>query len=230
MLADTGIGMDETIRQRIFEPFFTTREMGRGTGLGLAMVYGIIKNHNGIIDVESQAGVGTTFIIFLPASDLEMEKDSCSDESVLKGKETILLVDDEDSILDVGRSMLSVLGYNVLAAGNGKQAVALYQANGNDIAAIILDMVMPEMGGAETFNSLKKIDPDVKVLLCSGYSEGVQAAEMRMRGCAGFIQKPFNLAELSRKIRQVIEQPANIPRFHLVSQFQTPPEISELFK
>ncbi len=218
MLADTGIGMDETIRQRIFEPFFTTRKMGRGTGLGLAIVYGVIKNHNGIIDVESQVGVGTTFIILLPASDLEMEKDACSDESVLKGKETILLVDDEDSILDVGRSMLSVLGYNVLAAGGGKQAVALYQASGNDIGAVILDMVMPEMGGAETFNSLKKIDPDVKVLLCSGYSEGVQAAEMLMRGCAGFIQKPFNLAELSRKIRQVIEQPANIPLFNSQSQ------------
>lgn len=214
MLTDTGIGMDETTRQRIFEPFFTTREMGRGTGLGLAMVYGIIKNHNGIIDAESQIGVGTTFIIFLPASDLEMEKDKmCSDEPVLNGMETVLMVDDEDSILDVGRSMLSVLGYNVLAAGSGKQAVALYQSNGTDIALVILDMVMPEMGGIETFDALKKIDPNVKVLLCSGYSEGVRAAEMLMRGCSGFIQKPFNMTELSKKIREVIEKPANIPLF-----------------
>jgi two-component system cell cycle sensor histidine kinase/response regulator CckA len=210
-VADNGIGMDEKTKQRIFEPFFTTKEMGRGTGLGLASAYGIIKNHKGTIDVESEVGLGTTFFIYLPASEQDVEKDKRSDEVILNGTEMILLVDDEDDILDVGRSMISALGYDVLSAGNGRQAIALYAANRNKIDIVILDMVMPEMGGMETFDSLKKINPEVKVLLCSGYSEGGQAAEMLLRGCMGFIQKPFNIHWLSRKIREVIDQPTHMP-------------------
>jgi two-component system cell cycle sensor histidine kinase/response regulator CckA len=210
-VADNGIGMDDKTKQRIFEPFFTTKEMGRGTGLGLASAYGIIKNHKGVIDVESEVGIGTTFCIYLPASEQEVEKDESPYEVILKGNETILLVDDEDKILDVGRGMLSALGYNVLAAGSGKQAIALYEANRNKIDVVILDMVMPGMGGGETYDSLKKINPDVKVLLCSGYSEGGQAAEILLRGCTSFIQKPFNVNGLSQKIREIIDLPMNVP-------------------
>jgi two-component system cell cycle sensor histidine kinase/response regulator CckA len=210
-VADNGIGMDDKTKQRIFEPFFTTKEMGRGTGLGLASAYGIIKNHKGMIDVESHVGIGTTFCIYLPASDQEVEKDESPYEVILKGTETVLLVDDEDKILDVGRGMLSALGYNVLAAGSGTQAVALYEANRNKIDVVILDMVMPGMGGGETYDCLKKINSDVKVLLCSGYSEGGQAAEILLRGCTSFIQKPFNVNGLSKKIREIIDLQMDIP-------------------
>jgi two-component system cell cycle sensor histidine kinase/response regulator CckA len=221
-VADTGIGMDEKTRQQIFEPFFTTKEKGRGTGLGLAMVYSIINNHNGMIDVESKVGIGTAFIIYLPASEQEVEKDARSDEVLLKGTETILLVDDEDNILDVGRGMISALGYNVLAVGSGRQAVALYQSGRNEIDIIILDMVMPEMGGMETLDFLKQFNPYVKVLLCSGYSESGQAAEMMLRGCSGFIQKPFNIVELSRKIREVIDLPSQIPSLFNTGKVRPP--------
>jgi PAS domain S-box-containing protein len=210
-VADNGTGMDEKTRQRIFEPFFTTKEMGRGTGLGLASAYGIIKNHKGMIDVESKVGLGTTFFIYLPASEQEVERDNRSDEAILNGTEMILLVDDEDNILDVGRSMVSALGYDVLAAGNGRQAIALYEANRNQIDLVILDMVMPKMGGMETYEALRKINPEVKVLLCSGYSEGGRAAEMLLCGCMGFIQKPFNINLLSKKIREVMDRPTNMP-------------------
>jgi two-component system cell cycle sensor histidine kinase/response regulator CckA len=221
-VADNGTGMDEKTKQRIFEPFFTTKEMGRGTGLGLASAYGIIKNHKGMIDVESEVGVGTAFCIYLPASEQEVEKDESPYEVILKGTETVLLVDDEDKILDVGRGMLSALGYNVLAAGSGKQAIALYEANRNKIDIVILDMVMPGMGGGETYDSLKKINPDVKVLLCSGYSEGGHAAEILLRGCTGFIQKPFNVNGLSQKIREIIDLPMNIPFFNAEQKENSP--------
>jgi PAS domain S-box-containing protein len=206
-IMDNGIGMDEKTKQRIFEPFFTTKEMGRGTGLGLASAYGIIKNHKGVIEVESQVGIGTTFCIFLPASEQALEKEESLYEVILQGTETVLLVDDEDKILDVGRGMLTALGYNVLVAGSGKQAIALYEANRNKIDIVILDMIMPGMGGGETYDSLKKINPDVKVLLCSGYSEGGQAAEILLRGCTSFIQKPFNINGLSKIIREIIDVP-----------------------
>ena len=209
-VADNGIGMDEKTKQRIFEPFFTTKEKGRGTGLGLASAYGIIKSHKGVIDVESQVGIGTKFCIYLPAFEQAVEKNESAYEAILKGTETILLVDDEDKILDVERGMLSALGYNVLTAGSGKQAVALYEANRNKIDIVILDMIMPGMGGGETYDALKKNNPDVKVLLCSGYSEGGQAKEILLRGCSGFIQKPFNINGLSKKIREIIDLPMNV--------------------
>ncbi|MGO9136818.1 MAG: response regulator [Syntrophales bacterium] len=205
-VTDTGIGMDEKTKERIFEPFFTTKEMGRGTGLGLASVYGIIKGHNGIINVYSEKGHGATFTVYLPASEKEFVKEVQVPADVVKGEGTILLVDDEDMIVEVSRELLEVLGYRVHVARNGSDAIDLYKEKRDEIDVIILDMIMPGMGGEETFEVLKSINPDVRVILSSGYSINGKAKEIMKRGCKAFIQKPFQMGELSDKIKRVLDQ------------------------
>ncbi len=204
-VTDTGIGMDQATQEKIFDPFFTTKEMGRGTGLGLATAYGVIKNHNGIINVESDKGRGAIFIIYLPASEKEVQVEKKSSIDIIKGSETILLVDDEDSIIEVSGMMLNKLGYKVLTAKSGKEALQTYQSENNSIAIVIIDMIMPLMGGGETYDRLKKMDPELKALLASGYSIDGQAREILNRGCDGFIQKPFDIADLSTKLREIID-------------------------
>jgi signal transduction histidine kinase/ActR/RegA family two-component response regulator len=204
-VADTGVGMDEKTQRRIFEPFFTTREMGRGTGLGLATAYGIIKGHGGVINVYSEKGHGATFNIYLPVSEKKVEKEGKSSEELLRGKETILLVDDEEVVLNVSRMVLERLGYKVLMARNGQEAIEVYKTKKEEIDLVILDLIMPTMGGEKTFDLLKTINPDLKVILSSGYSLNGQAAQIMERGCKGFIQKPFGAGELSQKIREVLD-------------------------
>jgi PAS domain S-box-containing protein len=205
-VTDTGVGMDKATQQRIFEPFFTTREMGRGTGLGLASAYGIVKNHDGFINVYSEKGKGTTFNIYFPASKKKIVKDKKIHEELLRGTETVLLVDDEDMIIDVGQDVLELLGYGVLPAKGGEEAVEVYEKNQDKIDMVILDMIMPDMGGGQTYDRLKEINPDIKVLLSSGYSINGQATEILERGCDGFIQKPFNIMDLSQKIREIFDK------------------------
>jgi PAS domain S-box-containing protein len=204
-VTDSGVGMDEKTQLRIFEPFFTTKKMGRGNGLGLASAYGIVKNHNGMIDVQSKKGEGTTFSIYLPASTKEIQEEEQTDGEILKGPETVLLVDDEDMIIEVGSEILKALGYRVYAARGGKEAEELYAAHKNDIDIVILDMIMPGIGGGETYDALKRIKPEVKVLLSSGYSIRGEAGEILKRGCDGFIQKPFNIKTLSQKLREILD-------------------------
>jgi len=204
-ITDTGAGMDEETRRRIFEPFFTTKEMGRETGLALASVYGIVKNHGGIINVYSEKGEGTTFNIYLPTSEKEIIIEEEPPEELLKGEETVLLVDDEDMIIDVGQGMFKALGYKVLTARSGKEAIEIYKANSDNTDMVILDMIMPGMGGGETYDRMRKINPGIKVLLSSGYSINGQAQEILERGCDGFIQKPFNMSQLSQRIREVLD-------------------------
>jgi PAS domain S-box-containing protein len=203
-LTDSGIGIQKEVLARIFEPFFSTKEMGRGSGLGLASVYGIVENHGGIIDVHSQAGKGTTFDIHLPASDKPAVEESMPPRPRIKGTGTLLLVDDEDMILDVGRRLLLRLGYRVLTAENAQQAVGLYSRHMEEIDLVILDMIMPQIGGGEIFDQLKSINPEVKVLLASGYSADGKAAAILARGCAGFIQKPFTLDDLADRLDQIL--------------------------
>ncbi len=203
-VTDTGVGIDEEAKPRIFDPFFTTRDTGVSTGLGLASVYGIVKNHGGFINVYSKKGRGTTFNIYLPASKAEVaEKEKPSGE-IIRGEETILLVDDEDMILEVEQELLKSLGYKVLTAESGKKAVEVCREHKKNIGLVILDLIMPGMGGDETYEALREINPDVKVLLSSGYSIGGRAQELLDRGCAGFIQKPFNREKVSRIIRDVL--------------------------
>jgi len=205
-MTDTGVGMDEETMQRIFEPFFTTKEMGRGTGLGLASAYGIVKNHDGIIDVYSEKGHGTTFVINLPASEREATGKEDSSGELLKGAGTILLVDDEELILDVGKPILEKLGYKVMVAKGGQEALDLYRKAPDQIDMVILDMIMPDKSGGETYDLLKEINPDVKVILSSGYSGDGQAKNILSRGCNGFIQKPFTIKTLSQKIREIMDK------------------------
>jgi signal transduction histidine kinase len=205
-ITDTGIGMDQPTLQRIFEPFFTTKKMGRGTGLGLASAYGIVKNHGGFIDVESEPGKGTTFHIYLPASEKSVVVDGERPEEIFKGKETVLLVDDEQMIIEVGQEILFALGYKVLVATNGYEAVQIFQKRWNAIDLVILDLIMPGLSGGETFDQMKNINPGINVLLCSGYSLNGQAMEILDRGCNGFIQKPFKLRELSIKLREILDR------------------------
>ncbi|MBC2714333.1 MAG: PAS domain S-box protein [Desulfobacteraceae bacterium] len=203
-ITDTGIGMDKVTLKRVFEPFFSTKERGRGTGLGLASAYGIIKNHDGFITVYSEKGKGTTFNICLPASTRVAEQEQIINIEILEGTGTILLVDDEEMIRSVAEEMIQVLGYQVIVAKDGREAIDTYRDRKDQIDMVILDLVMPGIGGGETFDQLKSINPDVKVLLSSGYSINGQASSIIRRGCRGFIQKPFSIQELSQKISKTI--------------------------
>ena len=209
-ITDTGLGMDEETRQKIFEPFFTTKEKVRGVGLGLASAFGIIKEHGGIITAASEPGKGTTFTIYLTTSDKEISKENYDVKATLTGDEAILLVDDESSIIEVCRDILASLGYKIFTAGSGREAVALYALNKEKIDLVLLDMIMPGLNGAETYNQLKSINPHVKVILSTGYSGSEEAQKILDRGCSGLIQKPFRIEDLSQKIRQVIDADAEL--------------------
>ncbi|MBU4185743.1 MAG: PAS domain S-box protein [Proteobacteria bacterium] len=205
-VTDTGTGMDKKTMENIFDPFFTTKNMGRGTGLGLASAYGIIKGHGGYIDVESEKGHGTTFSIYLPASQKKVLKAVKTAERLIKGTETVLLVDDEEMVLKIGQELLEAMGYTVLIARDGKKAIEVYKKNQDDIDIVVLDMIMPNMGGGETYDRMKEINPDIKVLLSSGFSVDGEATQILERGCNGFIQKPFTMIEISTKIREILEE------------------------
>jgi PAS domain S-box-containing protein len=204
-VTDTGLGMDKITQKRVFEPFFTTKEMGGGTGLGLASVYGIVKSHGGHIEIESEKGHGTTFTILLPACSEETSKAIKPSDRIIEGSGTILLVDDEEMVLEAGVKMLERLGYSVFKAGSGTEAIEVYKDNKEAIDLIILDMIMPDLGGGETYDKMKTINPIAKVLLSSGYSIDGQASEILKRGCKGFIQKPFNLKKLSSKVKEILD-------------------------
>jgi two-component system cell cycle sensor histidine kinase/response regulator CckA len=202
-VTDTGVGMDHNTQRQIFDPFFTTKDKSRGTGLGLASAYGIVKNHGGIINVQSQIGRGTTFNLFLPISDKPATKERVLDSQIANGSETILLVDDEEMIIDVGQALLKRLGYKVIAVNSGGEAVDAIQRMGSDIDLVILDMIMPGMDGGKTFDRIREISPRLPVMLSSGYAINDQATKIMRRGCNGFIQKPFSVSELSKKIREI---------------------------
>ena len=203
-IADTGTGMDKKIQERIFDPFFTTKEMGRGTGLGLASAYGIIENHGGHITVDSEKEKGTVFNIYLPAVREKHRGEKEPDNQIVSGTGTILLVDDEEMVLDVNVKVLEKLGYSVLEAKNGKEAISAYRKNKDEIDMVILDMVMPGMGGGEVYDIIKEINKNVKVLLSSGHGMDGQAKQILQRGCDGFLQKPYRIGEVSGKLREIL--------------------------
>jgi len=203
---DTGIGMDKEVLSRIFDPFFTTKGLGRGTGLGLASVYGIIKAHGGYIDVESKKGQGSVFRILLPKSKRPLTYGKSAPAEMKKGSGTVLIADDEPMVLDVAVQFLQALGYNVIPAKGGIEAVEVYRSKKDKIDLVILDLIMPDMGGGEVYNEIKAVNPDAKVILSSGYSMEGQATDILGRGCNGFMQKPFEMETLSGEIKRVLNK------------------------
>jgi len=203
-VTDTGIGMSEDTCKHIFEPFFTTRQFGQGAGLGLASVFGIVKNHGGFITVRSQLGAGSTFAVFLPAIDPHAARKRPISAASRSSQGAILVVDDEPYILRSNQRLLKAMGYKVLTARGGREAVEIFKQHSEQISLVLLDMVMPGLNGRDTFEALREVEPGVKVLLCSGYSAEGEASEIMRRGCNGFIQKPFDSEELASKLREVL--------------------------
>ncbi len=205
-VTDTGTGMDEEVKRHIFEPFYTTKEVGKGTGMGLAMVYGVVKNHDGFITVDSEVGKGSTFTVYLPAKEVvDVHKTTEERKKPVTGTGTILIVDDEESIRNLLRDALSGLGYNVIEAENGRDAIEVFESNKGRIDLVILDLIMPVMGGEETLKRLKGIIPDVKVLIATGFGVDSSLQEtLKDIGISGFINKPFNIAEISESIKSAL--------------------------
>ncbi len=203
-VTDTGIGMDQETMEHVFDPFFTTKKVGQGTGLGLASAYGIVKAHGGYIDVDSTKGHGSTFTIYLPVSERVYKITEIAEE-IIKGTETVLLVDDEPPIRQVGRELLEAMGYRVLEATDGEEAVETYRKNQGAVDIVLLEMTMHKMGGDQACVRLKEINPDVKVLLVSSFPINGETMEVFKQSCDGFIQKPFTIKRLSAKIRETLD-------------------------
>jgi len=203
-VTDTGVGMDAATQARIFEPFFTTKGPGLGTGLGLASVNGILRSYGGFISVVSALGQGTTFSVYLPAAD-GLAPEEKAPAAIVRGNGTVLVVDDEPQVLQALTLLLGSIGYDVLTASSGREAVHIVRRSGLAISLVILDMLMPEMTGSQTYGALRKVAPGIKVLLASARGIEVRAAEMLAQGCQGFIQKPFDAATLSAKLREIID-------------------------
>ncbi|HOT45790.1 MAG TPA: PAS domain S-box protein [Spirochaetota bacterium] len=204
-VCDTGVGMDPDTKKRIFEPFFTTKQKDSGTGLGLAMAYGIIKQHQGFIDVYSEPGKGSTFTIYIPRlSEAAGVTAAEKRNGIVQGRGLILVVDDEEAILRVAKGMLGQFGYEVLTAKNAAEGIDLYRAENGRISAVILDLSMPGMSGLEAYDRMKEINPGIRALLTSGLMEDDHMARSREKGIRGFVQKPYSAEELSRKIKEII--------------------------
>jgi two-component system cell cycle sensor histidine kinase/response regulator CckA len=205
-VSDTGVGIDKKKMEHIFEPFFTTKEVGKGTGLGLSMAYGTIKQHAGFIDVRSETGRGSTFKIYLPL----IESDACpageeTSNALARGTETILLVEDDELVRTVTKAIIELLGYKVLEASNGKDAIALYRENNETVSLVITDVVMPGLSGMDTYNEIKKIKQNAKILFISGYTaeflrnKGIQDEKINI------VSKPLEVGHFSQKIREILD-------------------------
>ena len=205
-VTDTGTGMDTDTQQHIFEPFFTTKEAGKGTGLGLALAYGIIKQHEGMIEVYSEVGHGTTFKIYLPAQEKAVEERVHEAEPVLRGgAETILVAEDEESLQRLLKGMLTGLGYKVILTGDGESAVEAYASHRDQIDLVLLDMVMPRMGGREAYERMRTLGNDVPAIFMSGYSAEIARSSFVLETGAAFIQKPYGITALGHKVRETLD-------------------------
>ena len=207
-VSDTGSGMDADTARQVFDPFFTTKEMGKGTGLGLSIVYGVVKSHNGYISCYSEPGVGTTFRIYLPVSDVDgaiEQEESREPVVILGGDETILLVDDEEALRDIGQEMLSDQGYRVITADSGETALQTFQGQNGPIDLVILDVNMPGMGGFQCLRELHQLNPGLPVIIASGYSPDERLRSMVSSGVDGYVAKPFRRLDLLKKVRDILD-------------------------
>jgi two-component system cell cycle sensor histidine kinase/response regulator CckA len=214
IVSDTGMGMDPATIEHIFEPFFTTKEVGQGTGLGLATVFGIVKQHGGFINVYSEPGKGTTFRVYLPSDSGAAETlRSEGDERPQKGTETILLAEDHEGLRELGQETLEALGYHVILAIDGTEAIALFKSNASRIDAVVVDVVMPGMSGPDAYAEMCNVRPGLGVVFATGYTAEVASLTSLVAKGACVIQKPFTATSLSRAIRQVLESsPSNVSR------------------
>ena len=208
VVADTGIGIDPALQERMFEPFFTTKAKGQGTGMGLAAVYGTVKNHHGAIHVHSESGRGTKMSLYVPFSAGRRNVDeSLKPASPTQINARVLVVDDEDFVRDMAGQMLRRLGCEVVTATNGREAMAVYQEEYESIDLVLLDLVMQEMGGRDTFFAMRRIRPDVRVIIASGYSLDGEVQGILDQGAAGFVQKPFRFGELAQSLSDALSKP-----------------------
>jgi len=206
-VADNGIGIAPENLDKIFDPFFTTKEVGKGSGLGLAMVYGIVQNSRGYVHVESKEGMGTVFdLFFRVASGKETDSTLGRLKPGLKGDETILLVDDEPLVRDLGSEILRGFGYRTFQASDGLEAIDIYEKKGSEIDLVILDLLMPNLSGNETFKRLRHLDPNVKILICSGYSSRENDPDANDRRQAPLVHKPFKPEELGYAVRRALDE------------------------
>jgi PAS domain S-box-containing protein len=206
---DTGSGMDEVTLKRIFEPFFTTKDIGRGTGLGLAVVYGVVKSHRGYIDVESALGVGTTFNLYFPleVQEIEIIKTGIEEKEEIKGgTETILVVEDEEVLQELVKTMLEMGGYRVLTANDGEEGIEIYRKNKEEISIVLTDLGLPKLGGFEAFLKMKEINPNVKAIIASGYFDPDQKVDMLKADIKDFVQKPYRPNEVLKILREVLDR------------------------
>jgi CheY-like chemotaxis protein len=203
---DTGVGMTRQVKSHIFEPFFTTKERSKGTGLGLSVVYGVVNNHRGFVQVESEPGAGTSFIIYLPVQHAAAEKVGVDRAGGPRPSipQTILLVEDEDMLRELGVSILESEGFRVLAAKDGVEAVGLFEAHSDEIGLVVCDLGLPRLGGREAFLKMKETRPGVRAIVASGYLEPAIRSEMLKAGVIDTIQKPYDFNDLLAKIREVI--------------------------
>jgi two-component system cell cycle sensor histidine kinase/response regulator CckA len=207
-VSDSGHGMDKTTQEHIFDPFYTQKEVGQGTGLGLSVVYGVVKSHHGFIVCDSKPEKGTIFRIYLPALDSPVKSEagpaSATRDMVVGGDEVILLVDDEASLRDLGREALSRYGYEILLASSGEEALEIYGQE-KVIDLVILDVSMPGMGGGKCLLELLKINPEARIIISSGYSLDGPLQDILSSGASGFVSKPFSISNLLVAIRQVLD-------------------------
>lgn len=212
-VTDEGVGMDAETRERAFEPFFTRRRTGRGSGLGLASAYGIIRNHGGDISIESAPGKGSTFHVLLPAGTARRERRRVKSEPLRKGRGTVLVIEDEPILQKMYGKFLKLMGYGHVIAGSGERGVEIFKGQKARFDLVILDLIMPGLSGRETFEALRALDPAVKVLLASGHSADTEAKRLMARGCNGFLQKPFTPQVLSAKVASIVgESGSRSPR------------------
>jgi CheY-like chemotaxis protein len=206
-VSDTGDGMDRETLDHIYEPFFTTKAAGKGTGLGLATVYGIVKQHGGYITCSSERGDGTKFRIYFPAAKENVEQGVTATGTMPAfGTETVLLVDDEELVRELGKRILTRAGYTVLTAGNGREALELYRGKKDEISVVILDLIMPQMGGTKCLKQLLEIDPHAVVLISSGYAADSGPQECIELGAKGFVGKPFKINVLLQQVRKTLNE------------------------
>jgi len=206
-VTDSGMGMDQQTKERIFEPFFTTKEVGRGTGLGLAMVYGIIRQHNGFVEVDSEVGKGTTFKIYLPVAQTTTEETQPAVSTPIEGgSETILVAEDDEIVRGLVASILMQSGYTVIEAENGEDAVNKFMANRSKIKLLLLDVIMPKKNGKEVYEKIRIFEPDIKTLFLSGYTADIMHKKGLLEKGLNFLLKPVDLNDLVQKVRTILDE------------------------